>query len=179
MEVKKVKYTAKFAWIYIAFLLQSFVFENLNIFSCSPDVLLTVLVICCVPLKFPRAAILGAFAGAITDAMYGRIFGLNVIMYMYFALLVSVFADEKNQNSPLIMGWICFVSISAYEIVLALLKTMLGSATSIGYLGANIFVKGVFAAVAALLFVLLAQKIKKGKESRAKAALDSRKEAAV
>lgn len=160
------KYLWHFAGIYAAFLLQSLLFENLKIFSCSPDILITVLVICSVSLDFIPASVLGAFAGVLTDAMYSRVFGINLLIYMYFALFVSIAADKRNSNSPLIMSWICFVSIAAMEIVLALLKTVFGTSSSLAFTCANIFVKGFFAAVFSLGFVLFVQYIKKCRQGK-------------
>ena len=150
--------------IYFAFLLQSLFFENLRIGSCSPDLLLAVLVIVAVSEDFVPAAILGAFTGLLTDVMYGRVFGINILFYMCLALLVGIAADKKNSNSPLIMSWICFVSIAAMEIVLGILKTGMGRKISLGMVCTNVFVKGIFAALFALGFVLVMLKIKKRKE---------------
>lgn len=163
MDVKQVKYLWKIIGIYLAFLVQSLVFENINILSSSPDILLTVLIICSVSLDFPAASILGAFAGILMDVMYGSIFGVETLTYMYLALLVSIAVDKKNDNSPLIMSWICFISITVMEIAMTILKAMLGSHQSIAYLASGILVKGVFAALFALLYTLICQYIKKRK----------------
>lgn len=155
------KYLWKFSGVYLAFLIQSLFLENIKIFSCSPDILTAVVVICAVSSGFKSASFLGAFAGLLIDVMYGKVFGINVLVYMYLALLVSMAVDEKNSNSPLIMGWVCFVSIAAMEIVLSVLKALLGRAVSVGNICADIFVKGFFAGLFALILVLLVQYIKK------------------
>lgn len=155
------KYLWRALGIYAAFLAQSLVFENINIFPCCPDILLTVLIISCVSVNFTGASALGAFAGMLVDTMYGNVFGVKTLVYMYLALVVSISVDKKSDNSPLIMGWICFVSIAVKELVLAALKAMLGYGLSISYLASNIFVKGIFGAVFALTFVLLQQYARK------------------
>lgn len=157
------KYLWKFSGVYLAFLIQSLFLENIKIFSCSPDILTAFVIICAVSSGFKSASLLGAFAGVLIDVIYGKVFGINILVYMYLALLVSIAADEKNSNSPLIMAWISFVSIAAMEIALAVLKSVLGEAVSIGNECANIFVKGVFGALFALLLVLLVQHIKNKK----------------
>lgn len=173
-----VKYLYRFLGIYLAFLVQSLFFENLKIFSCSPDIVLTVLIILAVSTDFTEAALLGAFAGLLTDVMYGTVFGINILIYMYTAILVSIAADKKNANSPLIMSWICFISIAAYEIVLAVLKTVVGTSARIGALCANIFVKGIFVAIFALCFVLVVQYIKKRRQKNICKGTSPEKEAA-
>lgn len=172
------KYLWKFSGVYLAFLIQSLFLENIKIFSCSPDILTASVIICAVASGFKSAALLGAFAGLLIDVMYGKVFGINILVYMYLALLVSMAADEKNSNSPLIMGWVCFVSIAAMELVLAVLKSVLGEAVSIGNVCAGIFVKGIFAGVFALVLVLLVQHIKKTKKRENTLDTSSEKEAA-
>lgn len=174
-EVSKVKNLSKFLWIYIAFLLQSIFLENLKIFSCSPDLVLTLVIIFSVTLDFTPAALLGAFAGLLIDVMYESVFGINLLVYMFLAILVGIAADRKNENSPLIMSWISFVSVAALEIALAALKSVIVTPEKISVLCANIFVKGIFAAVFALLFVLLKEHIMKIKKQKK----DSQKEAAI
>lgn len=159
------KYLWKFSGVYLAFLIQSLFLENIKIFSCSPNILTTSVIICAVSSGFKSASLLGAFAGLLIDVIYGKVFGINILVYMYLALLVSIAVDEKNSNSPLIMGWVCFVSVAAMEIVLGVLKTLLGRAVPMGNICADIFVKGFFAGLFALLLVLLMQYIKRRKKS--------------
>lgn len=156
----------KFIGIYVAFIIQSLLFQNIRIFSCSPDIMLTLLIIFSVSLDFVPAACLGAFAGLLIDVMYERVFGINLLIYMFLALLVSLSTDRKNENSPLIMSWISFVSIAAFEIAMAVFKSVVSSPLRIGMLCASIFVKGIFASVFALLFVVLLQNIKKKKSDK-------------
>ena len=170
--MSKVKNLPKFLWIYIAFLLQSIFLENLKIFSCSPDLVLALLVIFSITLDFIPAMLLGAFAGLLIDVMYESVFGINLLVYMFFALLISIAVDRKNSNSPLIMSWISFVCVAALEIVLAALRSVIIAPEKISMLCANIFVKGVFAAVFALSFVLIKEYIARRKK-------DSQKEATL
>ncbi len=149
----------KMLGIYIVFLLQSLIFENIKIFSCSPDILLAVVIVCAVSVDFVQAAVLGGFAGLLADVIYARVFGINLLVYMYLGLLVSLAVDKKNDNSPLIMGWICFVCIALLQIVMALLKSMFGYPSSLGILGTSILVKGLFGAVFAFLSVIVRQHI--------------------
>ena len=171
------KYVWKALGIYVAFLLQSLIFENLRMFSCSPDVLAAVVIIVAVSEDFVPASILGGFAGLLYDVMYGEVFGISILLYTYLALLVGIAADRRNSNSPLIMGWVCFVSIASLEIVIALFKGGMGSTPAFGQLCANILVKGLFAALFALCFVLVVQYIKK-KQTRIISETSQEKEAA-
>ena len=67
---------------------------------------------------------------------------INILLFMYISLFVSLAADKKNSNSPLIMSWVCFVSIAAVEIVRAVFRATMGKTVSVGLVCSNIFVKG-------------------------------------
>ena len=172
------RYVWKIAGIYLAFLIQSLIFENLRIFSCSPDILVAVVIIAAVSEDFVSASILGGFAGLLYDVMYGEVFGISMLLYTYLALLVGIAADRRNSNSPLIMSWVCFVSIASLEIVVALFKGAMGSTPAFGQLCSNIFVKGIFGALFALCFVLVVQYVKKKKQTRMISETAQEKEAA-
>jgi len=156
-----VRYISKVAGIYLAFLAQTLIFENIKILSCSPDILITAIIICAVSSDYMKAAALGAFGGILVDVMCADIFGVNILIYMYLALLVSLAVGEKTENSPLLMSWVVFIAIAAMQIIIGVFKSILGYSSSVGIMGANILVKGIFAAVFTLLFVLLYQKVKK------------------
>ena len=156
----------KFIGIYGAFLLQSLLFQNIRIFSCSPDIMLALLIIFSVSLDVVPAAFLGAFAGTLIDVMYEEVFGINLLIYMFLALFVSLSTDKKDENSPLIMSWISFVCVAAFEIVVAVIESVFAPPLRIGMLCSNIFVKGIFSAIFALLLVLLVHNIKKRKENK-------------
>jgi rod shape-determining protein MreD len=161
--VSAVNYIKKFLGVYAAFLIQTILIERIGAFSCPPDILLTVLIICSVGLTPMRAFALGAFAGIITDAMSSRVFGINILIYMYLALFVSLSTGERTDNSPLLMSWVAFISIAALELIAGVIKAALGSFPGAGYVVSSIFVKGIFSAVFTLLFVLLCQKKKQRK----------------
>lgn len=159
--MKIVRYLSKITGIYLAFLLQSLIFENIKIFSCSPDILVTAIIICAVSTDFMKAASLGAFAGLLLDAICGRVFGVNILIYMYLAFFVSTAVSEKTENSPLLMSWVVFITITALEISVGVLKSMLGYHSSVRFILTSIFVKGIFGALFTLFFVLIYHKIKK------------------
>ena len=169
------KYLWKLLGIYLAFLAQSIIFENIKILSCSPDILIVAIIMCSVSAGTLQAALLGGAAGLFADALYGNVFGINILIYMYLAIAVSISVHESTDNSPLLMSWVTFVSVTVLEIVLTLFKSMFGFTVSIGFLGANILIKGGFGALFALLFVLVYHRIKKGRTKTA----DSVKEETV
>ena len=144
----------KFIGIYLAFLAQSLIFENINIAAASPDIVITAVILAALFYSIPTAAALGAFIGLVTDAVCGRLFGVYTLIYMYLAISVGAIADKRINNSPLIMAWICFLYTALYEILKYLILILLGIEQSISMLGADIVVKGIFSAVFALLFVL-------------------------
>ena len=68
-----------------------------------------------------------------------------------------------------------FVAVTVLEIILTLFKSMFGYTVSVGFLGANILIKGGFGALFALLFVLDYHRVKKFRTNTA----DSVKEETV
>lgn len=127
---------------------------------------MAVVIIVAVSEEFVPASILGGFAGLLYDVMYGEVFGISILLYTYLALLVSLAVDRKNLNSPLIMSWVCFASIASSEIVTVLFNAAMDNALSFGQLCSNIFVRGLFAALFALCFVLLVQHMKRKKQNK-------------
>lgn len=127
---------------------------------------MAVVVIVSVSENFMPASLLGGFAGLLYDVMYGEVFGISILLYTYLALLVSLAADRKNLNSPLIMSWVCFASVASLEIVIALFKAAMDNALPLGQLCSNIFVRGLFAALFALCLVITVQYIKKKKQNK-------------
>jgi len=160
------KYVWKALGIYLAFLIQSLMLENVKIFDCSPDLLIAAVIVIAVSEPFVPASILGAFAGLLQDVMYGEVFGIEILLYMYLALIVSIASARNSTNSPLIMSWVCFISVAATEILLVLLKAAMGLNLSAGQICANIFVKGIFAALFAFFMVLISQHFKNRKKAK-------------
>ncbi len=149
----------KIIGIYLAFLAQSIIFENIKILSCTPDILLVAVIISAVSSDTVKAALVGGVAGLLTDAMCGSIFGLNILVYMYLAIIVSVVVSDRIHNSPLLMSMVTFSTITVYETVLTVFKAMFGYNATITFLGMNILIKGLFGAIFSLLFVIIHQKI--------------------
>ena len=67
---------------------------------------------------------------------------------------------EKFSRKSVKVRFSVFVSIAAKEIIVAIFKTMLGYSSSLSFLGSAVLVKGLFAAVFTLIFVLIYQKLK-------------------
>ena len=156
----------KFLGVYIAFLAQCLVFEKLNILSTTPDILVVSIVITSVSASMLQSMWIGFFAGILADSLYGQAFGVNILIYMALSILVNIAVKDNTQNSPLLMSWVTFVSVSALEILLILLKSLFGFSVSIEFLGANILVKGVLGAVFTLFFVAVHQHFKKKKSKK-------------
>ena len=146
------KHLKKFIWVYAAYLVQALILNEIKIFGCSPDIISVALVILAVSEGYMLSAALGSFAGLVTDALSGRLFGINTLILMYFALSVSLLTDKKSENSPVILSFIYFASILAKGILLAIIKIMLGYSMPIGHLCADILVKGILGGVFILVF---------------------------
>ena len=151
--MKKVNYLKKFIWVYAAYLAQTLILNEIKILGCSPDIISVALVICAVSEEYMLSAAIGSFAGVLTDTLSGKLFGVNTLILMYFALSVSLLTDKKSENSPVIVSFVYFVSIAAKETLLAVIKMLLGYSVPIGHLCADILVKGIFGGIFILAFV--------------------------
>ncbi len=151
--MKKVKYLEKFIWVYAAYLVQTLILNEIKIFGCSPDVITVVLVIFAVSEGYMLSAAMGGFAGFLTDTLSGRLFGVNTLILMYFALTVSLLTDKRSENSPVIVCFVYLVSVAAKEILLAVIKILLGYSVPIGHLCADILVEGIFGGICIVAFV--------------------------
>ena len=155
------KKALKYIIIYGIFLAQSIIFEDMKIFSCTPDFLTAALVLAVFYTGHKEAACLGAFAGLVKDAVCGSLFGVNLILYMYFALAVSLIFKKNSINSPVIMAFNSFVSVFAFKSLIFVLAKLAGSVIPFKTAILKVFVNSVFASLIAFLFVFLVQAAKK------------------
>ena len=142
-----------FAGVYAAFLLQSVIFDNFRFFSAAPNILIAFLIIVSVGSTPGFAAAYGAFGGMITDVLCGRIFGISILAYMYLSYAVSATVDSGSVNSPLIMGWIGFVYTALFQIIYSFSYSVMNPA--IPFSVSSVFVKSIFSAFAAIIWVYL------------------------
>ena len=78
-----IKQLKSFAAIYIIFLLQSIIFENIKILSVTPNLLLAAVMIAAVFLNDTQAALLGAFAGLLVDVVCSRVLACILFYICY------------------------------------------------------------------------------------------------
>lgn len=161
------KYVKKVAIIYGVFLLQSLIFENINIFSVTLNVMPAVLIILSLHSKPTESALFGAFAGLLTDVVCSRVFGIHIILYTLLSGLVSAFVNNNVNNSPLIMGGVCFAFSSVYSVIYSLIPVMFGYTLNIGSIASDVLINGVAAFFAGLVITYFILKKHKGAEMKA------------
>ncbi|MBR1970706.1 MAG: rod shape-determining protein MreD [Clostridia bacterium] len=145
------KYVKKIAIIYGVFLLQSLIFEKINIFSVTLNIMPAVLIIIALYSNPTESALLGAFSGLLTDVVCSRVFGVHIVIYMLLAGLVSNFINKNNNNSPLIMGGVCFTYTAVYIVVYSLIPTVFGYSLNVGGIASDVIVNGILAFIIGLL----------------------------
>lgn len=161
------KYVKKAALIYFVFLLQSLIFENINIFSTTLNVVLAVLVIASVYSNPTEAALLGAFLGLLTDVVCSRVFGVHIILYMLLCGLVSQFINKNINNSPLIMGGVCFAFSAAYTAIYSFIPVIFNYSINIGSIALDVIINGTAAFFIALAYTYLS--VHRNKKTQEKA----------
>lgn len=152
------KYVKKIAIIYGVFLLQSLIFENINIFSVSLNIMPAVLIIISLHSNPTEAALLGAFGGLLTDVVCSRVFGVHIILYMLLAGLISAFINRNINNSPLIMGGACFMFSSLYTVAYSLIPILSGYSINIGSIASDIAINGIIVFAMGILITYLIMK---------------------
>lgn len=161
------KYVKKAAIVYLIFLLQSLIFENINIFSVALNIVPAVLVIISVYSNPTESVLLGAFMGLLTDVVCSRVFGVHIIFYMILSGLISVFINKNINNSPLIMGGACFAFSSAYIVVYSLMPIIFSYSVNIGSIALGVVINGITAFIIGLAFTYFIMWRSKRKEEKA------------
>ena len=144
--------------IYIIFLLQSIILENIRILSVTPQLLFVAVIIASVYHSDTQAALLGAFAGFLTDAVCSRAFGMHIILYMLLAAAVSHFVSKSVYNSPLFMGAVCLEFSTLYIVVASVMPTIFGYSINIGRIATDILICGIIAFICGFVFTYINNK---------------------
>lgn len=105
-----------------AFLLEYSVIPNLTVFSFSANLCVLALVVVCYFSSVKHSLVWGGVLGLVTDAAVGRRVGVQLLLGIYLAAAVKLFADEKINNSPAIMSLYMFPFTFMYYIAYGLLS---------------------------------------------------------
>ena len=141
--------------IYIVFLLQSIIFENIKILSVTPNILLAAVIIAAIFNSDTHSALLGAFAGLLTDVVCSRVFGIHIILYMLVAAVVSHFVNKGIYNSPLIMGVNSFEFSAIYILIYSVMPTVFGYSINIGNVATDILINAILSFICAFVFTYI------------------------
>ena len=143
------------AAIYIVFLLQSTIFENIKILSVTPNILLPAVIVVAVFNRDTQSALLGAFAGLLTDVVCSRVFGVHTVLYMLVAAGVANFVSKSIYNSPIIMGVTCFEFSAAYILVNSVIPTVFGYSINFGNVATDILINSILSFICAFAFTFI------------------------
>lgn len=154
-----------FLLIFAVHLIQSIIVENTSVFSVTPNIMITVIILISVYNSSVTSVVAGGFAGLLYDSLCGTHFGVYILIYMYLALAVSYTVDKKNGNSPLLMAWTGFVYTVLLRIVISIGLWIIGLAKSFVEMGADALVKGFVSAIVIFVIVLLKEYVFSAKKS--------------
>ena len=73
--------------IFINFILQSTLFQNIMIFGITPNTAIIIIVAFAIMRQDIEGAIIGFFAGLLQDIFFGNVIGLNALIYMFIGFL--------------------------------------------------------------------------------------------
>jgi cell shape-determining protein MreD len=90
--------------------------------SVTPNLLLGALIGVCMAGPPLRAGALAFLAGALTDLMWGRVFGINTLLFLYLALGACAVNEAIFKRSYFIDAGVVFVGSLIYDLALYLLS---------------------------------------------------------
>ena len=135
------------AVIIIFALLQATILNYVNIFNVKPDLLLISVIIVSLFFK-PRWAIsLSIFAGVLKDIFSVNVFGLNLILFFLWSLLIIKLSRKMSFDSNYVRLVFIFIIAILNDIITRLIFIFLGNFISLGLFLRITFVESLYTAL--------------------------------
>lgn len=151
----------------IALLLQFSIVQKLNIGSFSVNLCLLAFIGVCFFSDTVPSLVFGGVYGLFIDGIIGRNFGVNILLYLYLAVAIKLFAKDSHKNSPALLAADTVMFSALFYIVYGLLSFAVprGSIT-VGRWLLTAVVVSVFNGVVALVFFAVREKMSKGEQKK-------------
>ncbi len=121
------KYVYKFLALFLALVLQYTAIVKINIFGVSPDLVIVVLIVIAIISTPVEGATLGFLIGAVSDILFGRVFGINTLLCMYTAVGVRALIEAVYGNSAGVFSLFAFVFTFIYKLLFGLMSFVIFS----------------------------------------------------
>ncbi|TCK98088.1 rod shape-determining protein MreD [Natranaerovirga hydrolytica] len=119
--------------VLIGYILQSTLFQYLDVFQVAPNILLIITVSFALIRGKLEGAFIGFFCGLLMDIFFGRIIGFNALMYMYIGYFNGFVYKLFFKESLLIPTLMVLVSTFAYGFSYYVFAFLLRGRTEIWY----------------------------------------------
>ncbi len=145
-----------FAVIYV---LQTTFVEYISIFGVKPDLILAALVCFGAFHGKEKGALLALVTGAVVDLLFGKIFGVNTLMYLYIVILASVVFEYLFEHNILTVGVVTLVLGLLGELVYSLILMLSGQNFGLLMMLKVILPYAIYTALASMVLYPLLSKI--------------------
>lgn len=107
--------------------------QYIRIFGVLPNLILTLTIVYSMTNGLVRSAVMGVVAGLLIDSTSHGVFGLNGLLLMYTAIIISYFSRKFYYENKLATFCGVFVYTALYESVLVILTQVIFSKTPFFY----------------------------------------------
>jgi rod shape-determining protein MreD len=118
--------------ILILALLQVTVFDYFKVFGAKPDLLLICVVILSFQLDFKWALLFSILAGSLKDVFGANAFGLNVLLFSIWSLLVIKLSKKVSIESDLVRAILIFIIVVFSNIITRTIVLLSGNFIPLG-----------------------------------------------
>ena len=143
----------------IIYVLQTTFVEYISIFGVKPDLILAALICFGAFHGKEKGALLALVTGAVVDLLFGKIFGVNTLMYLYIVILASVVFEYLFEHNVLTVGVVTFVLSLLGEMVYSLILMLSGQSFGLLMMIKIVVPYAVYTALAAMIVYPLLSKI--------------------
>ena len=147
--------------LFVLLILQSTVCRYLEIMNITPNLMLAFMVAAVLTSKsISEAGIYGFVTGLVYDLVWGRVFGIETLLFMYLALLLFYISEYMYKKNLFLSVWLTFLtSVIAETVVFVLCFVIFGKATFWYTFFARIIPCAAYTALAEIIVYEIAVKI--------------------
>lgn len=116
------RHVLKSALILLAFVIQCTWVQYINILGVTPNIVLALVIAMGLISEPVESGAYGFAAGVLWDLMWGRVFGVNALLFMYIALLVRMLMEFMYKKGIFVAVSLTFISCILYEVLFFLLS---------------------------------------------------------
>lgn len=130
---RKKRYILSYVFLFVAFILQTTLIQNLKIFNVAPSLLLVTVVCFSLINDIVPSAVFAVVAGFLLDISAGRVIGLNALLMMYLSFAVVVAGQDLFRETSRSAAFLIMICTVIFETVFAFFNFAIFSKPSVWY----------------------------------------------